>query len=68
MHCALCIALAAFAASAETIAQLRQEADAAFGKKQDEVARDLALAVRTSTNATPADFIWAWRRTSASTP
>ena len=43
------------------IGQLRKEADDAFRKRQDAVARELAMAVRAATNATPDDFCWAWK-------
>ena len=44
----------------KTIGQLRKEADEAFRKKQNAEARELAMAVRVATNATPGDFCWAW--------
>ena len=45
----------------QTIAQMRKEADTAFKKRQYAVARELAAAVHAATNATPADFCWAWK-------
>ena len=44
----------------KTIGQMRKEADEAFRKKQNAEARELAMAVRVATNATPGDFCWAW--------
>ena len=49
------------AAAPKTIAQLRKEAGAAVQKKQYALARELAMAVRTATNSTPADYCWAWK-------
>ena len=54
-------AAASAAAAPKTVAQLRKEADGAFRNRQYAAARELALEVRTSTNAAPADFRWAWK-------
>ena len=51
----------AAAAAPKTIAELRKEAGEAVKKRQYAVARELAATVRFATNATPADFCWAWR-------
>ena len=48
-------------AAPKSIAQMRKEADTAFNKRQYAVARELAATVRAATNATPADFCWAWK-------